>query len=197
MPFFFCLAGVVQKSWFPVGQGGILVFASALVHTTRRLFVNLLGVKNRRFSMRLHERRTIAWKGPKTCERACTACDSMYVYINKSYTRDGLCCCALKTGNLKLDSNNMPRRHNRLYRQQCSWYLDTSTQHPHTALTVQLVLTCMGATALELDCSAYTVYVLCDCVVGTRLSSPVAYRARGGSTQQYHAWFHMQVREHP
>merc|ERR1712137_671737 len=76
MPFFFCLAGVVQKSWFPVGQGGILVFASALVHTTRRLFVNLLGVKNRRFSMRLHERRTIAWKGPKTCERACTACDS-------------------------------------------------------------------------------------------------------------------------
>ena len=75
MPFFFYLAGVVQKSWFPVGQGGILVFAFALVHTTRRLFVNLLGVGNRRFSVRLHDRRTIAVEGgPKTWMRKSMHC---------------------------------------------------------------------------------------------------------------------------
>lgn len=111
-----------------------------------------------------------------------TAC--MYILIKVILEMVCAACCALKTGNIKLDFNKMPRRHNRLSRQQCSWYLDTSIQHPHTALTVQLVLTCMEATVLELDCSAYTIYVLCDCVVGTRLSSPVAYRARGGSTQQ-------------
>jgi hypothetical protein len=68
--------------------------------------------------MRLHDRRTIVWKGYKTCERACTACDSMYTLI-KVILLEMVCAAvhALKTLDIKLDFNNLPRRHNRLCRQ--------------------------------------------------------------------------------